>query len=89
MPKISATTSSKLNIFVAEYKGILSSHGLIMFCLKCNVKANGEKRFTVIQHLSTEKDKRTVERTNFSCNFKISFFYQDMCNTMVSADIYF
>jgi len=64
IPKISATSSSRLNKFVAEYKCIFSTDGLALFCLRCNVKVNGEKRFTVIQHLSTGKHKSAVQRTN-------------------------
>jgi len=97
MPKISATTSSKLNKFVAEYKGIFSTDGLVLFCLKCNVKVNGEKRFTVIQHLSTGKHKSAVQRTNLleknqtliSNATSKSPFFQEMCYAMVSADIPF
>jgi len=57
-------TSSRLNKFVTEYKGIISTDGLVLFCLICNIKVNGEKRFTVIQHLSTGKHKSAVQRTN-------------------------
>lgn len=61
MPKISEITSSRLNKFVAEYKSIFSTDGLVLFCLKCNVKMNAEKRFTLIQNISTEKHKIAVE----------------------------
>jgi len=90
MPKVSATTSSKLNKFVAEYKGVFSTDGLVLFRLKCNVKVNGEKRFTVIQHLSTGKHKSAVQRTNLleknqtlisNATSKFSFFSRNVqCN---------
>lgn len=65
MPKFSAITSSRLGGFVAEYRGSFSTNCSVLHCLKRNVKVKGEKRFTVIQHLSNGKRKcAVVARTN-------------------------
>lgn len=64
MPKISTTTSSRLNKFVTAYKGTFSINGSVLFFLTCNVKVTGEKRFTVILNLSTKKHKYVIARTN-------------------------
>jgi len=67
--------------FVDEYKGIFYTDDLVLFCLKYNIKVNGQKRFMVIQYLSTKKQKSTVVLTNSlekNQNINISFSFWNM-----------
>jgi hypothetical protein len=42
--------------------GIFSTDNNILYCKVCNKKISSEKRFSVIQHIATEKHHKAVER---------------------------
>jgi hypothetical protein len=55
MPTISQTRK-----FVLEFVNVFSTDCTILFCKICEVKLNCKKRFTVIQHVKTNKHERLL-----------------------------
>lgn len=64
MPKQKQTTSNRLQSYITEFgTGIFSTDNKILFCKVCNTKISCEKRFSVTQHVTTEKHLKAVKRT--------------------------
>lgn len=66
-----------LQRYLREYGDIFSSDGGILFCKVCSVKVNAEKKFTVTQHLKTNKHEMLARRkveSKFS-EYTQQFFY--------------
>jgi len=95
MPKISQTRK-----YVLEFgENVFSTDGTILFCKICEVKVNCEKRFTVTQHLKTNKHERllnrqrnsvkvsTTQQLYSSSTCKKCEFSKDLCKSMMSANI--
>ncbi|KAF0701739.1 DUF659 domain-containing protein [Aphis craccivora] len=54
---------SSVRKYVAEFgENFFASDGGILFCKVCEIKVNSAKRFTVTQHLKTDKHIRAVNR---------------------------
>jgi hypothetical protein len=100
MSKEKKTTSSCLQSYVTEFRtGILSTDNNILFYKVCNMKVSSEKRFSVTQHIATEKHRKAVkrieEKKDKSQQFLLqnsmtkSSFKSDLCRAMLSANIPF
>lgn len=87
-----------LQRYLREYGDIFSSDGGILFCKGCSVKVNAEKKFTVTQHLKTNKHemlaRRKVESKSseytqqfFTVSNKKSAFSKDLCKALMTANI--
>ncbi|KAF0723495.1 Uncharacterized protein FWK35_00031639 [Aphis craccivora] len=99
MPKEKSTKAYRLRDFVIEFgESVFSMDNLILFCKICNVKVASEKRFSIIQHLKTDKHIRSAARLekNKTNNVqqlvtnqksKLSEFNSDLCKTLLSANI--
>lgn len=99
MPKEKSTKAYRLRNFVIEFgESVFSTDNLILFCKICNVKVASEKRFSIIQHLKTDKHIRSAARleNNKTNNVqqlvtnqksKLSEFNSDLCKTLLSANI--
>lgn len=97
MPKI------KSNIFYKYVKQFgedtFSTDGTILYCKICEVKVSAEKKFTVTQHIKTNKHERLLARRetrNSTENKqqlislqpnKKSVFSHDLCKAMMCANI--
>jgi len=58
MPKVSKTKK-----FVLEFgENVFSTDGTIQFCKICEIQVNYEKRFTITQHVKTNKHERLLNR---------------------------
>jgi len=99
VPKLPASNSARLKIYVSENEGVFSADNQILFCKLCDIRVNSQKRFTVNQHLKTAKHLRAVNclKTNATktnqnlvsnviCG-KHSVFNEDLCKMMLSANI--
>jgi len=51
-----------LQRYLREYGDVFSTDGDILFCKVCSVKVNAEKKFTVTQHLKTNKHEMLAAR---------------------------
>lgn len=88
---------SSVRKYVAEFgENIFACDGGIIFCKVCEIKVNSVKRFTVTQHLKTDKHIRAVHRRNENkSKFQQllpnipdkSMFAKDLCNTLLLANI--
>ena len=56
MPKVKTNTCSRLQSYVSEFgSSVFLVDESVLFCILCEVKVSALKRFTVLQHLKTEK----------------------------------
>lgn len=55
MPKQAKTKSEFLSSICKEFRSEFKSDNNILFCNKCQIKVNAEKRFQVLQHRKTTK----------------------------------
>ncbi|KAL4107246.1 hypothetical protein QTP88_017630 [Uroleucon formosanum] len=85
---------SSVRKYVAEFgENIFACDGGILFCKVCEINVNSVKRFTVTQHLKTDKHIRAVHRKNENkSKFQQllpnkSMFAKDLCNTLLLANI--
>lgn len=62
MPKLKATTSFRLQQYVAEFKDNFSSDGHVLFCQPCGKAIKAEQRSQVTQHLEGKKHIAAVSR---------------------------
>ncbi|KAL4088528.1 hypothetical protein QTP88_023622 [Uroleucon formosanum] len=88
-----------LQRYLREYGDVFSTDGDILFCKVCSVKVNAEKKFTVTQHLKTNKHemlaaRRKVESKSseythqlFTASNKKSVFSKDLCKALMTANI--
>lgn len=100
MPKEKQITSSRLQSYVNEFgTGIFSTDRKILFCKVCNTKISSEKRFSVTQHIATEKHRTAAKHAEEKKNKTQQFLFQnssskssfknDLCKAMLSANIPF
>jgi len=98
MPKVKANTSSRLQSYVSEFgSSVFLVDQSVLFCKLCEVKVSAEKRFTVLQHLKTEKHIKSVNRIDkskksqqlleFNPPTKKCQFNKDLCEAMLFANI--
>ncbi|KAL4097517.1 hypothetical protein QTP88_022289 [Uroleucon formosanum] len=98
MPKVKANTSSRLLSYVSEFgSSVFLVDQSVLFCKLCEVKVSAEKRFTVLQHLKTEKHIKSVNRIDkskksqqlleFNPPTKKCQFNKDLCEAMLFANI--
>lgn len=98
MPKVKANTCSRLQSFVSEFgSSVFLIDESVLFYKLCEVKVNAQKRFTVLQHLKTEKHIRSVNRIDkpkksqqlleFNLPTKKCQFNKDLCEAMLFANI--
>lgn len=97
MPKEKSTKSYRLRNFVTEFgESVFSTDNMILFCKICNVKVSSEKRFSVVQHLKTDKHIRSTARLEHKganhvqqlvTNPKLSEFNAELCKALLSANI--
>jgi len=89
-----------LQRYLREYGDVFSTDGDILFYKVCSVKVNAEKKFTVTQHLKTNKHenmlaaRRKVESKSseytqqlFTASNKKSVFSKDMCKALMTVNI--
>ncbi|KAL4126775.1 hypothetical protein QTP88_010984 [Uroleucon formosanum] len=97
MPKVKANTSSRLLSYVSEFgSSVFLVDQSVLFCKLCEVKVSAEKRFTVLQHLKTEKHIKSVNRIDkskksqqlleFNPPTKKCQFNKDLCEAMLFAN---
>lgn len=69
MPKVKASSSTKVQLFLVEFgDDIFDSHGCILFCKVCEVKVSAERLFTV-QQVNTEEHKTVLVLTKNNNKF--------------------
>lgn len=88
---------SSVSNYVAKFgENIFASDGGILFCKVCEIKFNSVKRFTVTQHLKTDKHIRAVTRKNENKSKsqqllpnipEKSMFAKDLCNAFLLVNI--
>jgi hypothetical protein len=63
MPKVKTNTCSRLQSYVSEFgSSVFLIDESVLFCKLCEVKVSAQKRFTVFQHIKTEKHVKSVNR---------------------------
>jgi len=62
MPKEKSSVAIRLKNYVSEFENIFTTDNKILFCTVCNIKIASDKRFSVTQHIATEKHRRGVNR---------------------------
>lgn len=99
MPKDKSSLSSRLRNYVREFgENIFSTDGQLILCKLCEVKFSHDKRYSITQHIKTEKHLKSVNLLqNKQCNFQSLFtnttilnkdsFSADLCKALVSANI--
>ena len=63
MPKQKISVATRLRNYVSEFGNIFTTDGNILFCTVCNIKIANDKRFSITQHIATEKHQRGVNHT--------------------------
>lgn len=96
MPKEKSSVVTRLKTLVSKFEIIFTTDNKIIFCTVYNIKISSDKRFSVTQHIATEKHQSGVNRTNdkkksqkllsedSSSKFSIN---NDLCKSMLSANI--
>lgn len=96
MPKEKISVATRLRNYVSEFGNIFTTDSKILFCTICNIKIASDKRFSVTQHIATEKHQRGVNRTEnkkktqqliSKDSSSKSSFNNDLCKAMLSANI--
>lgn len=95
MPK-----NTNIQKYLREYGDVFSSDGSVLFCQVCEVKVNSEKKFTVTQHIKTNKHEMLAARQKASkssfknkqqlltaTSNKKSNFSKDLCKALMCANI--
>ena len=63
MPKEKPSSAFKLKQLVTDFgENIFSTDSKILFCKVCEIKIASEKRFSIVQHINTEKHKASLIR---------------------------
>ncbi|KAL4089542.1 hypothetical protein QTP88_024562 [Uroleucon formosanum] len=74
MPKINANIFNK---YVKQFgEDTFATDGTMLYCKICEVKVSADKKFTVIQHIKTNKHKRLLARRNKPAENKQQFISQ-------------
>jgi len=61
MPKEKQTGASRLQHFVSEFGAdIFSTDNKVLICKVCEVIISSDKRFIIIQHITSDQHKRGV-----------------------------
>lgn len=60
MPPVKLRLSTQLSIYVRENEGVLTTDGLVLFCVACEIRISADTRFQVTQHLKTAKHLKNV-----------------------------
>jgi Protein of unknown function (DUF 659) len=97
MPKSKPLFSSTLRKYVNEFGGdIFSTDGTILYCKVCEVRVSAEKKFTIQQHVASNKhivgvqkknDKKTSCLQTLITTSSNSCFNSDLCKAFLSANI--
>lgn len=87
MPKVKENTYSRLHSYVSEFERfVFSINKSVLFCKLCEVKVSAEKRFTVLQHLKTEKYIRSINKLIQMCrpkNFNLTKIFVKPCYLLI------
>lgn len=63
MPKERKSDAGRLQHFVKEFgTDIFSTDNKVLICKVCEAKVSSEKRFSVTQHIYSNKHARSIER---------------------------
>lgn len=63
MLKEKYSLKSQLNSYLSKFDvNVFSTDGKVLYCKYCNVKVGYETRFNVLQHLTTDKHKKSIIR---------------------------
>ncbi|KAE9522223.1 hypothetical protein AGLY_017381 [Aphis glycines] len=95
MPKVKTSVTVRGKNYVTEFgEHIFAFDGSVLFCKICEVKIKCEKRFSVTQHLSTEKHIRASNRQNKNATQQLittptrkSDFFKDLCEAFLKSNI--
>lgn len=99
MPKEKKSVASRLQGFVSEFgSDIFSTDNKVLICKVCETKVSSEKRFSISQHIASDKHVRGVQRfKRKEGNKKIqllvpsiskkSEYNLDLCKAMLAANI--
>jgi hypothetical protein len=95
MPKVKTSVTVRGKNYVTEFgEHIFAFDGSVLFCKICEVKVKCEKRFSVTQHLSTEKHIRASNRQNKNATQQLittltrkSDFFKDLCEAFLKSNI--
>ncbi|KAE9523668.1 hypothetical protein AGLY_015886 [Aphis glycines] len=95
MPKVKTSVTVRGKNYVTEFgEHIFAFDGSVLFCKICEVKVKCEKRFSVTQHLSTEKHIRASNRQNKNATQQLittqtrkSDFFKDLCEAFLKLNI--
>jgi hypothetical protein len=98
MLKVKKNTCSRLQSYVSEFgSSVFLIDESVLFSKLCEVKVSAQKRFTVLQHLETEKHVKSVNRIykqkksqqllEFNLPTKKCQFNKDLCEAMLFANI--
>lgn len=96
MPKVKTSAAIRGKNYVTEFGGhIFTFDGSVLFCKICEVRVKCEKRFSVTQHLSTEKHTRASNRQNTNTTQQLittpprrkSDFSKDLCEAFLKSNI--
>lgn len=86
MPKEKSSVATRLKNYVSEFGNIFKTDNKILFCTVCNIKIASDKRFSVTQHIATEKHRRGVNRVEKKKNASNLFHkirHQNLHSTMI------
>jgi len=98
MPKEKSSLSSRLRSYVREFgENIFSTDGQVILCKLCEVKVGHDKRYSITQHIKTEKHLKSVSLSQTKKQNVQSLltntvlnkdpFCVDLCKALVSANI--
>ncbi|KAL4112028.1 hypothetical protein QTP88_015876 [Uroleucon formosanum] len=95
MPKVKTSVTVRGKNYVTEFgEHIFAFDGSVLICKICEVKVKCEKRFSVTQHLSTEKHIRASNRQNKNATQQLittptrkSDFFKDLCEAFLKSNI--
>jgi len=87
MPKEKSSVIIRLRTYVSEFGNIFTTDNKNLFCTVCNIEIASDKRFTVTQHMATEKHLRGVNRTENKKKLS-NLFHKDLHQNLHSIMIY-
>ena len=99
MPKEKQTVAARLQYFVSEFGAdLFSTDNKVLVCKVCETKISSEKRFSISQHITSNKHVRGVQRFQrkeknkkiqllASSMSKKSEYNLDLCKAMLAANI--
>lgn len=63
MPKENTSVAIRLKSYISEFKNTFTTYSKIIFCTIFNIKIVSDKRFSVTQHVATEKHRKRITST--------------------------